>query len=673
VWTVLTLRRSEEKLHLATQDLAASEQMFRTSFENAFVGMAYLDPDGRWTRANSRFCDLLGYELAGILGRPLDEAVHPEHLVELREQLRALREGRTDLHKCVERWRHREGSVLWFDFRVTALRNPRGEFRHFIFVLQDVTEARRAAEQLRILVTKAQDMVSEREALLRAALEDRSRAIEATRARDALLAIVSHELRSPLNSIRLWASLLQSDAKPDADMVQRAVQQIESSVDAQSRLINDLLDASRIASGKLELERERIDLCAVAGEVVQEFLPTAEKQGVSLEIEGPEGVVVVHADRARLKQALCNLVENAIKFTPRGGRVEVVLEAGGPGIDLRVRDTGAGIEPDHLPRIFEQFWQAQTGTSSGHGGLGLGLHIVKHVVERHGGSVSAHSDGAGRGSTFSLRLPLVERTPRVEVAAATGLASTSSATDGDVLVVDDDPGTAEALALALRARGQDVRVAFDGESALAAIARRRPRVVVSDLMMPGVDGCEMLRRVREQEADGKTLRIRAIAITGRGSPSDRFSARRSGFDACLTKPVRVHELFQRIQEASTRSRSCDHANPSVLVLGGTGELSEHLREAGYAVVSVGRPRDVARAAAESVPDVLLVDLDAIQDDVRPEVRGLRENHLSLFVIGMARPRNERADRELFDVVLEKPVRFEDLARVLRQAQETRGG
>jgi PAS domain S-box-containing protein len=780
LWSALSLRQYERELKLATEDLASSEEMFRASFENAVLGMAYLDASRRWIRVNARFSDLLGYEPDELLAHTLKDVVHGDDLAALEQGLNDLQTPRGEPFRGAERLIDRRGEVRWFDFRVTALRNQDGTFRHFIFVVQDITEARRTAEQLRIQarsmeaagtgiiiadarlpdqpivyvnstferltgyerdevlgrnprflnrlareqpaleelrralregepctvvlenhtksgvafwneltitplvdetgavthfigiqndVTKLRAMTTERESLLRTALEDRNRAVDATRARDVLLTVVSHELRSPLNSIRLWASLLQTDARRNESMIEKALQQIESGVEAQSRLINDLLDASRIASGKLELERERVDMRALVADVVTDFERIAEGKHLCIAMECPNGGIIVDGDRVRLRQAVSNLVDNAVKFTPARGRVDIVIGDDPSHFHLCVRDTGIGIDPDHLPHIFDQFWQVKSPTNARQGGLGLGLHIVKHVVERHGGSVSAESTGPGAGSSFSMELPLAGAQSVSK--AIDGGAARNEPVDatGDVLVVDDEVDSAEALTLALRIHGLDVRVAFGAPAALAAIENRRPRVLVSDLSMPEMDGFELVRHVRAQEQAGTLTRIRAIAITGRGTPSDRWRARRAGFDEYLSKPVRVQDLFKRITHRLSDA-DVAHSGPlSVWVLGPDGELAQIVRQAGHTVAVHSTLADAVERAEHFVPEVLLIDFDAIAGDVERFVHGLRENRLSLFVIGIARKQRVQIDHEVYDYVLPKPVQREELVWALRQAQE----
>lgn len=778
-WTVLSLRSSDRKLHAAVQDLAASERRFRVSFENAFVGMAHLDAARRWTLVNSRLATLLGYTEDALRERRLEELVHPAHQAQLAEELAAIEEGRSDVYTGRQRWLARDGRVMWFDVHVTARRSESGAFRHFIFVLQDVTDAVRAAEQLRIQarsleaaatgiticdmredgdpivyvneaferltgytraeivgkncrflnrlapdqpeldevraalrdgractvvlknftkdgalfwnelslspvldewgevthfigvqkdITESRRLTAESEASLQTALEERARALEATRARDVLLAIVSHELRSPLNSIRLWASVLQADPNADPATIQKGVQQIEASVETQSRLIADLLDVSRIASGRMALERAELDLCVLVDEVVTEFRPAAERRGIHVDTTAPANDgVAIDGDAGRLKQVVRNLLENALKFTPRGGHIGIAIEPSEKEVELRVTDDGAGIEADDLPHVFDQFWQAANDSSRRKGGLGLGLSIVKLIVERHDGRVEAQSAGAGHGTTFRVHLPTIARTV-ASIRASAPTADADVPVAADVLVVDDEAGTAEALALALQMRGLEVRVAHDGPSALQAIAKQRPRVLVSDLMMPGMNGFELLRRVREFEQNGDVPRIHAIAISGRVDPTDLWRSRRAGFDAYMPKPIRVQAVMKWIQEALAQRAPAESAQLSVLVVAEPAPWIDALRGAGHDVRVAASSSEAAEIGAKARPHVLLIDLDHVHGDFASLVRALREDRLSLFVVALTNRSERELDSAVFDAVVAKPVELATIERVLKQAR-----
>jgi DNA-binding response OmpR family regulator len=293
---------------------------------------------------------------------------------------------------------------------------------------------------------------------------------------------------------------------------------------------------------------------------------------------------------------------------------------------------------------------------------------VRHVVERHGGCISVASEGVGRGAIFSLDLPLAgDAAPGAE-AVTEGSSPGNANAVADILVVDDEVDSAEALTLGLRIRGCDVRAAFDVRGALAAIATRRPRILVSDLTMPDMDGFELVRRIRAEEQDDKMPRIRAFAITGRGTPSDRGRARRAGFDQYMTKPVRVQELYQRIIDSMTNSAVAQDSPLAVWVLGAAPDVVEAIRQSGHEVQMVPSITAALLEPDRVVPPALIVDLDAAEGDVERFIHVLRENRMSLFVVALTCRPEAEVDRELYDRVLQKPVRPEDLARALKQAQ-----
>jgi DNA-binding response OmpR family regulator len=293
---------------------------------------------------------------------------------------------------------------------------------------------------------------------------------------------------------------------------------------------------------------------------------------------------------------------------------------------------------------------------------------VKLVVERHGGRVSARSEGPGKGATFSVRLPLLKAVPAAAVAEDERPVAAPSG-DGDVLVVDDERATAEALALALRVRGLKVRVAFDAESALELIAGKRPRVVVSDLVMPGLSGFELLQKIRGEEHETHAGRMHALAISGRGSPSDQWRVRRAGFDAFMAKPVSAQAVFRWVSGAMEKEHEEAPTKLSVMVLGAGDGLAETLREEDHEVFEVRDATEAGREGKERRPGVLVVDLDGVGEEIEELVQRLREDRLSLFVVGVTGDPGKVREGEVFDAVLGKPVGVEQLRRSMRQAQE----
>jgi PAS domain S-box-containing protein len=383
---------------------------------------------------------------------------------------------------------------------------------------------------------------------------------EANRLKDEFLSTVSHELRTPLTAILGWATLLLRGASPGAvaksDVLRRGLETIERNARAQGRLIEDVLDVARIISGKLRLQLGVVDLAAVVAAAVDVVTPAAEAKRVRLVAEMGEPQPVF-GDADRLQQVVWNLLSNAVKFTPSGGRVEVHLRARGGQVELCVSDTGQGIQPDVLPYIFDRFRQADSSASRQHGGLGLGLAIARHLVELHGGEVSAHSHGLGRGATFRLRLPLRTTAPLLDGDSVDDVpvaAVSSIRLDGvRVLVCEDDEDTRELIRVMLGGAGAEVRAVAGAAEALESLAAFAPRVLLSDVGMPGEDGYSLVRRVRELPPE-RGGRIPAVALTAYARPEDAGEASRAGFDVHLAKPVRERELLEVVARLAASMR-----------------------------------------------------------------------------------------------------------------------
>jgi signal transduction histidine kinase/CheY-like chemotaxis protein len=379
----------------------------------------------------------------------------------------------------------------------------------------------------------------------------------ANRLKDEFLATLSHELRTPLNAIVGWTTLLRS-GQLDADAAARALETIDRNVRAQTRLIEDILDVSRIVTGKLKLHVQELALAPVVDAAIESIRPAAEAKGIRVQ-RVLDGTGVVMGDPARLQQVVWNLLANSVKFTPRGGRVHVRVWNVRSQVEVVVEDTGVGIAPAFLPHVFERFRQGDSSSTRPHGGLGLGLAIVRHLVELHGGTVEASSEGEGRGARFTVRLPTVAVAARSEpastpVAREEGLSPLPSELRLDglrVLVVDDESDTRELLATVLTQLGAVVVTASSGEEALALLARERPDVLLSDIEMPGSDGYTLIRRVRSLPAE-QGGRVPAAALTAYARAEDRLSALLAGFQVHMAKPVQPAELAAVLVRLSGR-------------------------------------------------------------------------------------------------------------------------
>jgi len=386
----------------------------------------------------------------------------------------------------------------------------------------------------------------EREKLLIREQELRREAEKTNRAKDEFLAMLSHELRSPLNSMLGWTQILQSN-KLNAEKTAQAIETIARNVRLQNALIEDILDVSRIVSGKMRLESETVSLFSIVQSALETARPAAEKQGVKIESDFDAGDYEVFGDRHRLQQIINNLLTNAIKFTPGGGSIKVQLRREDTWAKLIVEDSGIGIEPDLLPQIFDRFKQADASSTRKFGGLGLGLAIVKHLVELHGGTISAYSDGAQQGATFTVRLPLAATIlPQNDFAlAASAKVNIStrpkSLLNLHILLVDDDPDALNLMSFVLESNGAKTVCAESAAEALLKLEENRFDLLISDLGMAEMDGYELIRQLRESEKNDVKI-LPAIALTGYVSTEDRSRVLAAGFHEHLPKPVNIENL-----------------------------------------------------------------------------------------------------------------------------------
>jgi CheY-like chemotaxis protein len=395
-------------------------------------------------------------------------------------------------------------------------------------------------------VTEQHELERRRAGVLEIEQAARQEAEAANRAKDEFVATLSHELRTPLSSIFGWTRMLQSGGL-DANTARRAVEVIERNARTQMQLIDDLLDTSRMVAGKLRLDVRPVDLRAVVEAAVDTIRPATQAKGVRIEGHTGERPVVVSGDPDRLQQVVWNLLSNAIRFTPAGGRIDVWLDEHQGQEQIRVVDTGSGIKPEFLPHVFERFRQADASSSRVHSGLGLGLALVRHLVELHGGAVVAESEGEGRGATFSVRLPRPspETAARpIPLDAAPDIVDPSRHLAGlHVLVVDDEADARDLARLAFEQAGARVSVASSAREALATMDRGRVDVLVSDIGMPGANGYVLLESVRGRGADAQ---VPAIALTAYARLEDRERALKAGFQLHVPKPIDPLRLVRAV-------------------------------------------------------------------------------------------------------------------------------
>ncbi|HEY0793990.1 MAG TPA: ATP-binding protein [Chthoniobacterales bacterium] len=481
------------------------------------------EPDGRISSWNAGAERLFGYTPAEALGRNGRLLFTPEDQANGQSELeleRAAQTGRAE----DERWhRRKDGSRLYLSGVTTAVRDDQGQLLGFVKMARDLTERQRLEEAL-----QAGD-----------------------RRKDEFLAMLAHELRNPLASATGALALLdEAGAAPEARAW--ALEALKRQTGQLARLVEDLLDVSRIQSGKIQLRKVRLDAAEVLDRAVQAAQLLAEARGHDLRRDYPHGVLTMEADPARLEQVLANLLTNAAKFTDPGGRIELTGRRDGDWVELVVRDNGIGMVPERIPMLFGLFVQSDRAVERSKGGLGVGLSIARKLVELHGGTLSARSDGPGRGSAFTVRLPVA--------ACARGSGGRSGAEppeprprDGraKVLVVEDNRDLAMGLRLLLELKGYVVQVAHDGLEALEAARRFRPAAVLADLGLPGMDGYELAERLRTEPWGAEAL---LVALSGYGREEDRRRALAAGFDRHLTKPVdprAIEALLARVTESET--------------------------------------------------------------------------------------------------------------------------
>jgi PAS domain S-box-containing protein len=540
----LTQRREQE------ESLRHSEERFRLLVEGVRdYAIFMLDPNGHIVTWNAGAERIKGYKATEIIGEHFSK-FYPRDVVEsgwLEHELQvATAEGRF----VDEGWRLRkDGSRFWAHVTITALRDEDGRLRGFAKLTRDVTDLKRA-ENL-------EAHGAQREQMLEAERSARIEAQRAARMKDEFLATLSHELRTPLNAILGWTQLLRMPHAREQVDLQRALEVIERNARAQVQLVDDLLDLSRILAGQVRLDVQRIALVDVVSAALESAQPTAAAKGVRLEkVLDPRGSMV-SGDPGRLQQVVWNLVSNAIKFTPKGGRIQVLLQRINSHVEVSVSDTGIGIPAAFLPHVFERFSQKDATAGREHGGLGLGLAISKQLVELHGGSIHAMSRGEGQGATFIVKLPLLllqeAREERVHPTHPTEADNpVLPELDGlQVLVVDDEADARELVGRILENQGARVTAAASAEEALRILELARPDVLVSDVGMPGMDGYQLIRKIREIEAKGQ--RLPALALTAFARAEDRKRAMLAGYQSHLAKPFDTAELVLMVAGLASRS------------------------------------------------------------------------------------------------------------------------
>jgi PAS domain S-box-containing protein len=533
-------RAEERERRAAAEAMAAAETnaKFRTFFEQGTYFAGVMTLDGTLLEANHLSLEASGYTREQVIGRKFWDcpwwSPSPALVEMVREGTRVAAAG--EVFRTETPYFLTDGSERHVELTLSPVTDEAGRVLYVAPTGVDVTE-RKLWED-------------ERERLLESERSAREQAEEASRAKDEFLATVSHELRTPLNAMLGWSALLSSGSLDEATTA-RAIATIDRNVRAQAQIIDDLLDVSRIISGKLRLDVRLVDPGEVIYAVAESMRPAAEAKDIRLRVLLEPGAGPVSADPDRLQQVVWNLVSNAVKFTPEGGVVELRLERVDTRARVSVRDTGQGIGPEFLPYVFDRFRQADGSSRRKHGGLGLGLAIVRQLVEMHGGTVAVESEGEGRGATFTVSLPLAKAAksgggePRVpfRTTGAAALERMPQLEGLQLLVVDDEEDARDLMAEVLGRYGAQVVALSSADEALERLASFRPDVLISDIGMPGRDGYDLIRAVRALGPERGGL-VPAVALTAYARMEDRLRALAAGFQVHVPKPVEPAELIQ---------------------------------------------------------------------------------------------------------------------------------
>ena len=513
----------------ADDALRQSEERFRMLADNMGQLAWICDQLGNVTWYNQRWLDYTGLTFADMKGWDWSKVQHPDHLDRVLARLKHSSET-GEPWEDVFPLRGKDGSYRWFLSSALPIRTEYGEIVCWFGTNTDIEELKQAREA----------------------------AETANRIKDEFLATVSHELRTPLNAIMGWTHLL-TRGKLDEETVARGLNTIARNASAQNQLISDLLDVSRIISRQLRFESGVVDLIPVLEAATESVRPAADAKRIGLRLDLDQGAGLVSGDAMRLQQVVWNLLSNAIKFTPPGGQVTVRLKRENSSVVLSVTDTGEGISAEFLPYIFDRFRQGESTNEHRQGGLGLGLTIVRHLVEAHGGTIRAASKGVGHGATFTVTLPLLAvdsksiNADRAFFSSAPAASVSSRILDGlRVLVIDDEEDARELLTIALTQSGAEVRTAGTVKAALEILNQWNPNVLVSDIGMPGENGYDLIRTVRAQERE-KGGTIPALALTGYASAEDAARARAAGYQTHMAKPVAPSDLVAAVASLATEA------------------------------------------------------------------------------------------------------------------------
>jgi PAS domain S-box-containing protein len=528
-----TIARDITERKRTEQALLENREWLRMTMQGSRMGTWTRELDGtnrvQWSPELEQIFGLTPGEFPGTEEAFFD-FVHPDDHEPLTQAVRYAIENHAD-YDIEFRYTPKGGGLRWMTGRGRAFYDADGKPYRLAGLGWDITERKRAEQ--------------ERQQLLLSESAARAEAEAANRTKDEFLATLSHELRTPLNAIVGWAGMLRA-GRLDQDNLSRAIEIIDRNARVQSQLIDDILDVSRIVSGKIRLDVRPVELTQVIEAAVDSIRPAAQAKNIQVHIAIDPKAGPVSADPDRLQQIVWNLLSNAVKFTPSGGEIRILARTANSNVEIVVKDSGEGIGADFLPHVFERFRQADGSLTREHKGLGLGLAIVRHLVELHGGSVKAESAGEGKGATFCVMLPLLSgrtESPGIRMEGAGVSAANGLVLSGlRILLVDDEPDARELHATILRKSAAHVQAASSGAEALEALNKSRPDILICDLEMPGMDGYSLIRRVRKLESVNGGEQIPAVALTAHVRAEDRERALKAGFQAHISKPVDPAEL-----------------------------------------------------------------------------------------------------------------------------------
>jgi PAS domain S-box-containing protein len=492
-----------------------------------------LDTTGRIVTWNAGAQRLKGYTADEIIGNHFSIFYDKESIAKKKPQREletAMTEGRVE----DEGWRLRkDGTRFWANVVITAMHDEKGTLKGFVKITRDMTERKRAEEELREQAAYLEQRVSERTAELE----------RANRSKDEFITTLSHELRTPLTSITGWVQMLEAGELTPVQQ-RKAFEVIDRNLAAQAQLIDDLLNVSRIVTGKMTVDLQPLYPAPIIEQAIDSIRPTLNAKSLKLTQDLDTGLGPMQIDPSRFHQIVWNLLANAVKFTPKKGHIHVSLKRINSNALLQISDSGEGIDPEFIPLIFERFRQADASRSRKYGGLGVGLSIAKSLVEQHGGTIYAESDGVGKGSTFNVTLPIPGLSSHSASPAKQTTPAKSILKGVRILVIEDEPDTREMIVQAMKQRGAKPAQADSAKKALQLLEQQPYDLVISDIGMPDLDGYAFIRKLRSMKSPAST--VPAIALTAYAGEHDRKLSIEAGFNTHIPKPITLTELVRVI-------------------------------------------------------------------------------------------------------------------------------